>query len=97
MRTRYGAGPVHLLVMVGCFALASYAGVRLLDTRPLAVAIWFTAAVVAHDLMLFPLYTPADRSAQAVLRRRAPLRVCGSTTCGCRCCSRACSCSYGSR
>ncbi|GAA3223848.1 hypothetical protein GCM10017691_11250 [Pseudonocardia petroleophila] len=72
MRTRYGAGPVHLLAMVGCFALAAYAGVRLLDARPLAVAIWFTAAVVAHDLVLFPLYTLADRSAQAVLRRRAP-------------------------
>lgn len=70
---RYGAGPLHLLVMVGCFALAGYAGVRLLDARPIAVAVWFAAAVVAHDLVLFPLYALADRSAQAVLRRRTPV------------------------
>lgn len=75
MRRRYGAGPLHLLVMVGCFALAAYAGLRLLDARPVAVAVWFAAAVVAHDLVLFPLYTQADRSARAVLRRRpAPVQ-----------------------
>lgn len=67
----YGAGPLHLLALIGCFALAGYAGVRLLDDAPLAVAVWFTGAVVGHDLVLFPLYTVADRSAQAVLRHRA--------------------------
>lgn len=70
----YGAGPLHQLVLVGCFALAGYAGVRLVDSRPLGVAVWFAGAVIGHDLVLFPLYTVADRSAQAVLRhRRAPL------------------------
>ena len=38
--------------------------------------IWFGAAVVAHDLVLFPLYALADRSVTTLLRprRRMPDR-----------------------
>jgi|SRR5271165_88371 len=68
----YGANPLHLLALLGCFALAGYASVRLVQSHPLAVAIWFTAAVVGHDLLLVPLYSLADRSAMAALRHRAP-------------------------
>jgi hypothetical protein len=68
----YGANPLHLLALLGCFALAGYAAVRLVQSHPLAVAIWFTAAVVGHDLLLVPLYSLADRSAMAVIRHRAP-------------------------
>jgi hypothetical protein len=68
----YGANPLHLLALLGCFALAGYAAVPLVQYRPLAVAIWFTAAVVGHDLLLVPLYSLADRSATAVIRHRAP-------------------------
>lgn len=66
----YGANPLHLLALIGCFALAGYAGLRLFEARPLGVAVWLFGAVIAHDLMLFPLYAVADRSVHAVLRHR---------------------------
>jgi hypothetical protein len=68
----YGANPLHLLALLGCFALAGYASIRLVQSHPLAVAIWFIGAVVGHDLLLVPLYSLADRSAMAVIRHRAP-------------------------
>ncbi len=68
----YGANPLHFLALLGCFALAGYASVQLVRSHPLAVAIWFTGAVVGHDLLLVPLYSLADRSAMAVIRHRAP-------------------------
>ncbi len=66
----YGANPLHLLALIGCFALAGYAGLRLFDARPLGVAVWLFGAVIIHDLMLFPLYALADRSVHGVLRHR---------------------------
>lgn len=68
----YGANPLHLLALLGCFALAGYASVRLVQSHPLAVAIWFIGAVMGHDLLLVPLYSLADRSAMAAIRHRAP-------------------------
>lgn len=68
----YGANPLHLLALLGCFALAGYAGIRLFDAGVVGVLVWFVGAAVAHDLVLFPLYAIADRSMQAVLRHRAP-------------------------
>lgn len=63
----YGAHPLHLLTMVAGFALLGYV---LIALRPAAlwnpdkwwqsVAVWFAAAVVGHDLVLFPLYALAD-------------------------------------
>ena len=68
----YGAGPLHLLSLLACFALAGYAAIQLVHSRPLGVAVWFLGAVVGHDLLLVPLYSLADRSALAVIRHRAP-------------------------
>jgi hypothetical protein len=68
----YGANPLHLLALLGCFALAGYAAARLVPSRPLGVAVWFAGAVVGHDLVLVPLYSLADRSAMAAIRHRAP-------------------------
>jgi hypothetical protein len=68
----YGANPLHLLALLGCFALAGYAAARLVPSRPLGVAVWFGGAVVGHDLLLVPLYSLADRSAVAAIRHRAP-------------------------
>jgi hypothetical protein len=67
----YGAGPLHLLALICAFAVAGYAAVRLFAQQPIGVAVWLVGAAVAHDLILFPLYAIADRSARAVLRRRA--------------------------
>ncbi|MFF9404679.1 hypothetical protein ACF1B0_03960 [Streptomyces anandii] len=66
----YGSGPLHLLVLIGSFALTGYAMVRLFAVGPLEVAIWFVGAVVLHDLVLLPLYSLADVSVLSVLRHR---------------------------
>jgi hypothetical protein len=59
---RYGAPPAHLALLLASFALAGYAASFLLgDPALLAVLVWFVAAAVVHDLVLFPLYAAADR------------------------------------
>lgn len=68
----YGAGPLNLLTMVACFALAGYAAAELLPNNAIGIPVWFIGAVIGHDLLLMPLYTLADRSAAAVLRHRRP-------------------------
>ena len=68
----YGAGPLNLLTMIGCFALAGYAAAELLPHHVIGIAVWFAGAVIGHDLVLMPLYTLTDRSAQAVFRHRPP-------------------------
>jgi hypothetical protein len=68
----YGAGPLNLLTMVACFALAGYAAAELLPNNAIGIPVWFIGAVIGHDLLLMPLYTLADRSATAVLRHRRP-------------------------
>ena len=66
----YGAGPLHLLALLGCFALAGYAAAELLPNNAVGIPVWLVGAVVGHDLLLMPLYTIADRSAMAVFRHR---------------------------
>jgi hypothetical protein len=68
----YGAGPLHLLTMVACFALAGFAVAELLPANFVGIPIWLVGAVIGHDLILMPLYTLADRSAIAVFRHRRP-------------------------
>lgn len=68
-RTRYGAPVRHLLVLLGCFALTGWVALRLAG-EPAAVrmAVWFLGAVVAHDLVLFPVYASVDRALRAATR-----------------------------
>lgn len=66
-RALYGASPLHLLAVLATFAIAGYAFFQLFDNPTgLETAIWFVAAIVAHDLIAFPLYSAlnliADRS-----------------------------------
>ncbi|MBV6755332.1 hypothetical protein [Rhodococcus opacus] len=79
----YGADPLHLLAVLLTFALAGYAvsvvGLQNLwnpDVWWKSIAVWFLGAVIAHDLVLFPLYALADRSLtsglDAVRGRRRP-------------------------
>ena len=68
----YGAGPLHLLALLGCFALAGYAAAELLPNNAVGIPVWLVGAVIGHDLLLMPLYTIADRSAMAVFRHRRP-------------------------
>jgi hypothetical protein len=64
----------HLLVLVGCLALAGYAASFLLgDPALLRVLTWFVGAAVVHDLVLFPLYALADRVLGRLPRLPVPL------------------------
>jgi hypothetical protein len=65
----YGASPLHLGGQLACLAVAGYAAVQLLGTRPAAVLLWFVGAAVLNDLVLAPLYLLLDRSG----RRRGAL------------------------
>ena len=75
VRRTYGANPLHLLALLACFALAGYVALRLVhEPLPVRILIWFVGAVIAHDLVLFPLYALADRSIMAALRALWPRR-----------------------
>jgi hypothetical protein len=76
-RAYYGAHPLHLATMVAGFALLGY---LLVTVKPAtwwnpqhwwqSIAVWFAGAVVAHDLVLFPVYALADRLLGVVPSRR---------------------------
>ncbi|MEU5941094.1 hypothetical protein ABZ807_18285 [Micromonospora sp. NPDC047548] len=70
-RRGYGAAPWHLLLLIGCFAVTGWIVLRLAG-EPMAgrMLIWFLGAVIAHDLVLFPVYALADRALRAGLGRR---------------------------
>ncbi len=72
LRRLYGAGPLQLLALVASFALAAAGLSRLLDagTATRNVALWLIGAVIAHDLVLFPLTALLDRIAGRAPRAR---------------------------
>jgi hypothetical protein len=57
-RATYGAGPLHLVAVVASFAIAAYALERALEltSNPDRIVLWLGGSIVAHDLVLFPLY-----------------------------------------
>ncbi|WP_425839507.1 hypothetical protein [Streptomyces fractus] len=59
-RVPFGS-PLQLLLLLCSFALAGYAGVRLLADDWFGVALWFVGAALVHDLALVPLYAGVDR------------------------------------
>lgn len=67
-RRWYGEGPLHLLLLAASFALAGYAGVRLLAGDAVGVVLWFVGAALIHDLVLVPLYASADLALRGVMR-----------------------------
>ena len=57
----YGAHPLQLVLLVAALGLAGYSALGVLATPAwLRVLIWFAAAIVLHDLVLFPVYAAAD-------------------------------------
>ena len=71
----YGANPLHLLALLASFAVAGYAVAHLVhESTFVRILLWFLAAVIGHDLILFPLYALADRSLRAALRALWPRR-----------------------
>ncbi len=76
LRSRYGASPLHLLAVMASFAVAGYGFFRIVESpSPLGTLIYFAAAVFAHDLIAFPLYSTlnlvAHRSAGGADRQLA--------------------------
>jgi hypothetical protein len=72
-REAYGAGPLHLVAILATFAVAGYALDRALGltSNPDRILIWLGGSIVAHDLILFPLYALIGfLAAGALLRDR---------------------------
>jgi Flp pilus assembly protein protease CpaA len=75
----YGAGAAHLASVVVCLAVVGGAVAIVADDPawPMML-VWFLAAVVLHDFVLFPLYAAGDRlltPARARSGRRRRWRV----------------------
>ena len=80
LRAAYGASPIHLLAMLATFAIAAYALSRALDNtgNPDRILLWLGGSIVAHDLILFPLYALLGTLAAGVLvpdARRSRVRL----------------------
>jgi hypothetical protein len=84
-RDIYGSHPLHLLTLIAGFALLGY---MLATVKPVtlwnpntwwqSIAVWFAVAIIAHDLVLFPLYALVDRivlSAGRIRKRTIPVSV----------------------
>ena len=58
IRNRYGSSVLHLLAVLATMAVAGYGFIEIV-ARPNAVNVllWFGGAIVAHDLIAFPLYS----------------------------------------
>lgn len=78
----YGSHPFHLLLMTAGFAVV-IAVVATMKPASLwnpaswwqSIAVWFVVAIIAHDLLAFPLYALVGRLMERGLRRRATSRV----------------------
>jgi hypothetical protein len=66
----YGAGPLHLLALLASFAFAGYVVERVVSVgHHWQILLWFAGALVFNDLILFPLYSLADRAWRPRSRR----------------------------
>lgn len=77
-RAAYGSHPLHLLVLIAGFALfgavIATVGLKALwnpNAWYQSIAVWFAAAVILHDLVLFPVYALVDRALVGVTRTRS--------------------------
>jgi hypothetical protein len=78
-RTVYGSHPLHLLMLITGFALFGYV---LTTIKPVtlwnphtwwqSIIVWFAAAIIAHDLVLFPVYALLDRILLTTAREPGP-------------------------
>lgn len=54
----YGERPLHLIATIASLAVVAYALVQVGDRlEPLSFALFFAGAILAHDLIAFPLYS----------------------------------------
>ena len=82
LRKFYGSHPLHLLTMTAGFALLGY----IMFAFPVAtlwnpqawwqsIAVWLAAAIIFHDLVLFPIYALADRLLGIATKRTRRARI----------------------
>jgi hypothetical protein len=78
----YGSGPGHLLLMLAGFAIVASVVATMKPTSLWnpnswwqSIAVWFVVAVIAHDLIAFPVYALADRILVRSTRRTKPAGV----------------------
>ena len=63
LRKAYGSGLFHFVAVVVCFVVSGYAILRLAgSSKPVLIGIWFVGALLAHDFLLYPVYTLLDRA-----------------------------------
>ena len=74
-RSLYGAGPLHLIGLLLALALTAYTvsviGITSLwdpDVWWQSILVWFLGAIIAHDLIVFPVYAAVDRALSRVDR-----------------------------
>jgi len=66
----YGAGPLHLLAVLVSFAIAGYGFLRIFDSPDaFNVLLWFGGAIIAHDVIAFPIYSGLGLIAYGALGR----------------------------
>jgi hypothetical protein len=71
----YGAHPLQPVLMLAGLVVAGYAVLRVSgDGAWMRILIWFFAAVIAHDLVLFPLYAAADGLLVRLVSRHSPVK-----------------------
>ncbi len=74
-RRLYGTSPLHLLALIASMLVAGAAVAGWFESFPgptvVQVLAWFVGAIVAHDLVLLPLYSLLDRIAFERGRPRA--------------------------
>lgn len=65
LRTFYGAGPLHLLATIVCFAIVitGFAGWLAPGSDPRGILLWLIGCIVAADLVLIPVAWVLDRIA----------------------------------
>ena len=69
-RKAYGASPLHLMAVIASFAIAGYGFFMIFKApAPESTLLFFGLAIVAHDMIAFPLYSTlnfvAGRSSRA--------------------------------
>jgi len=74
-RRLYGAGPLHLIGALASFAVIGLAVFGWFEEPWESlkyILIWFLGAVLAHDMVLLPLYSVLDRLARMRLPGHSP-------------------------
>lgn len=71
LRDVYGAGPLHLLAVIVSFSMATYGFLRISHSpAPVNTIAWFVGAIIAHDLIAFPVYSLLGLIAYGAMRPR---------------------------